>query len=30
VTALDPAMEAFQRLPEARRFHVEQGKITRL
>jgi DNA replication and repair protein RecF len=30
VTALDPAMEAFQRLPDARRFHVEQGKITRL
>ena len=30
VTALDPAMEAFRRLPDARRFHVEQGKITRL
>jgi len=30
VTALDPAMEAFQRLPQARRFHVEQGQITRL
>jgi DNA replication and repair protein RecF len=30
VTALNPAMEAFQRLPEPRRFHVEHGKITRL
>jgi DNA replication and repair protein RecF len=30
VTALDPAMEAFQRLPVARRFHVEHGKITPL
>jgi DNA replication and repair protein RecF len=30
VTALDPAMEAFQRLPVSRRFHVEHGKITPL
>jgi DNA replication and repair protein RecF len=30
VTALDPSMAAFRRLPEARRFHVEHGKISRL
>jgi DNA replication and repair protein RecF len=30
VTALDPHMTAFQRLPVARRFHVEHGKITPL
>jgi DNA replication and repair protein RecF len=30
VTALDPTMKAFRRLPEARRFHVEHGKISRL
>lgn len=30
VTALDPSMEAFQRLPVTRRFHVEHGKITPL
>jgi DNA replication and repair protein RecF len=30
VTALDPSMEAFRCLPQARRFHVEQGNITRL
>lgn len=30
VTALDPSLDAFRGLPEARRFHVEHGKITRL
>jgi recombinational DNA repair ATPase RecF len=30
VTALDPFMAAFERLPAARRFHVEHGKITPL
>jgi DNA replication and repair protein RecF len=30
VTALDPTVPAFERLPAARRFHVEHGKITRL
>ena len=30
VTALDPEMEAFKRLPVARRFHVEHGKIAPL
>jgi DNA replication and repair protein RecF len=30
VTALDPSMAAFQRLPVARRFHVEHGKIAPL
>jgi len=30
VTALDPTMPAFQRLPVSRRFHVEHGKITPL
>jgi DNA replication and repair protein RecF len=30
VTALDPEVPALQRLPSARRFHVEHGKITRL
>lgn len=30
VTALDPSMAAFERLPVARRFHVEHGKITPL
>ena len=30
VTALDPSLDAFSRLPEARRFHVEHGKIARL
>ena len=30
VTALDPSMAAFQRLPATRRFHVEHGKITPL
>jgi DNA replication and repair protein RecF len=30
VTALDPAMAAFDRLPVARRFHVEHGKIAPL
>jgi DNA replication and repair protein RecF len=30
VTALDPSVPAFERLPEARRFHVEHGQITRL
>ena len=30
VTALDPALAAFRRLPAARRFHVEHGKISRL
>jgi DNA replication and repair protein RecF len=30
VTALDPTVTALQRLPAARRFHVEHGKITRL
>ena len=30
VTALDPSVVAFGRLPAARRFHVEHGKITRL
>ena len=30
VSALDPSMAAFQRLPVTRRFHVEHGKITSL
>ena len=30
ITALDPQMPAFDRLPVARRFHVEHGKITPL
>jgi recombinational DNA repair ATPase RecF len=30
VTALDPSMSAFKRLPTPRRFHVERGKITPL
>lgn len=30
VTALNPSVSAFGRLPERRRFHVEHGKITRL
>lgn len=30
VTALDPSMAAFERLPMARTFHVEHGKITPL
>ncbi len=30
VTALEPGAAAFQRLPAARRFHVEHGKITPL
>ena len=30
VSALDPGMAAFQRLPVTRRFHVEHGKITPL
>jgi DNA replication and repair protein RecF len=30
VTALDPSLPAFGRLPEARRFHVEHGKMARL
>jgi DNA replication and repair protein RecF len=30
VTALDPTVPALERLPAARRFHVEHGKITRL
>ena len=30
LSSLEPSLDAFQRLPEARRFHVEHGKITRL
>ena len=30
VTALDPAISAFKRLPEPQRFHVEHGQIARL
>jgi DNA replication and repair protein RecF len=30
VTALNPTIRAFERLPPTRRFHVEHGKITRL
>jgi DNA replication and repair protein RecF len=30
LTALDPAVTAFERLPVARRFHVEHGKIAAL
>jgi DNA replication and repair protein RecF len=30
VTALDPSLTAFERLPEPRRFHVEHGQIARL
>ena len=30
VTALNPAVTAFERLPEPRRFHVEHGKTARL
>jgi DNA replication and repair protein RecF len=30
ITALDPSNSTFERLPTARRFHVEHGKIGRL
>jgi DNA replication and repair protein RecF len=30
VTALNPSVPAFERLPEPRRFHVEHGRIARL
>jgi DNA replication and repair protein RecF len=30
LTALDPTVAALEALPEARRFHVEHGKIARL